>query len=85
MDLRGIGLEGGWIGFDGLRTGTGGGLLWVRWWTFGFLHHGVKLISSVRLTRTLQGLYRQWLLLFLLLLFWKNWKKTWSAMLHQIV
>jgi hypothetical protein len=27
MDLRGIGLEGGWIGFDGLRTGTGGGLL----------------------------------------------------------
>jgi hypothetical protein len=20
-----------WIGFDCLRTGTGGGLLWVRW------------------------------------------------------
>jgi hypothetical protein len=20
-----------WIGFDWLRTGTGGGLLWVRW------------------------------------------------------
>jgi hypothetical protein len=28
MDLREIGLEGGvWIGFDWLRTGTGGGLL----------------------------------------------------------
>jgi hypothetical protein len=21
---------------------TGGGVLWVRWWTFGFLHHGVS-------------------------------------------
>jgi hypothetical protein len=30
-----------WIGFDWLRTGSGGGLLWVRWWTFGFLRHGV--------------------------------------------
>jgi hypothetical protein len=27
MDLREIGLWGGWIGFDWLRTGTGGGLL----------------------------------------------------------
>jgi hypothetical protein len=27
MDLREIGLGGGWIGFDWLRTGTGGGLL----------------------------------------------------------
>jgi hypothetical protein len=35
MDLREIGL--GW-----LRTGTGGGLLWVRLWTFGFLRHGVS-------------------------------------------
>jgi hypothetical protein len=36
MDLREIGL-GVWIGFDWLRTGTGGGLLWVRlvwWWWF---------------------------------------------------
>jgi hypothetical protein len=49
MDLREIGL-GVWIGFGCLRTGTGGGLLWVRWWTFGFLRHGVsyiKLGSSV--------------------------------------
>jgi hypothetical protein len=36
---------GGWIGFDWLRTGTGGGLLWVRWWTFGFLRHGVSFIG----------------------------------------
>jgi hypothetical protein len=27
MDLRKIGLGGVWIGFDRLRTGTGGGLL----------------------------------------------------------
>jgi alpha-glucosidase (family GH31 glycosyl hydrolase) len=27
MDLREIGLWGVWIGFDWLRTGTGGGLL----------------------------------------------------------
>jgi hypothetical protein len=33
-----------WIGIDWLRTGTSGGLLWVRWWTFGFLHHGVSLL-----------------------------------------
>jgi hypothetical protein len=27
MDFRESGLEGGWIGFDWLRIGTGGGLL----------------------------------------------------------
>jgi hypothetical protein len=31
------------IGFDCLGTGTGGGLLWVRRWTFGFFRHGVFL------------------------------------------
>jgi hypothetical protein len=30
MDLREIGLGGVWIGFDRLKTGTGGGLLLVR-------------------------------------------------------
>ena len=25
-----------WIGWSWLRIGTGGGHLWVRWWTFGF-------------------------------------------------
>jgi hypothetical protein len=30
-----------WTGFDWLRIGTGGRLYWVRWWTFGFLRHGV--------------------------------------------
>jgi hypothetical protein len=43
MDLKETGLgRGVLIGFDWLRTGTGGGLLWVRWWTFGFLRHGVS-------------------------------------------
>jgi hypothetical protein len=30
------------VGFNWLRIGTDGGLLWVRWWTFGFLRHGVS-------------------------------------------
>jgi hypothetical protein len=34
-----------WIGFDWLRTGTGGVLLWVWWWTFGFLRLGVSWLS----------------------------------------
>jgi hypothetical protein len=34
------------IGFDWFRTGTGGGLLWVRWWTFGFLRHGVSYMIT---------------------------------------
>jgi hypothetical protein len=35
------------IVFDCLRTGTGGGLLWVRWWTFGFLRHGVSFRTII--------------------------------------
>jgi hypothetical protein len=35
-----------WTGFDWLRTGIGGGLLWVRWWTFGFLRHGVSFYRN---------------------------------------
>jgi hypothetical protein len=31
-----------WIGFNWLRIGTVGGLLWVWWWTYGFLRHGVS-------------------------------------------
>jgi hypothetical protein len=31
-----------WIGFDCLMMGTGGGLLWVWWWTFCFLRHRVS-------------------------------------------
>jgi hypothetical protein len=35
MDLREIGW-GTWTGSIWLRVGTGGGLLWIRWWTFEF-------------------------------------------------
>jgi hypothetical protein len=35
MDLREIGIEGR-TGFSWLRIGSSGGLLWTRWWTFGF-------------------------------------------------
>jgi hypothetical protein len=39
-------LIGVWSAFTGLRIGTVGGLLWMRWWTFGFWHPGVQLVSS---------------------------------------
>jgi hypothetical protein len=41
MNLREIGWE-VWSGFTWLRIGTVGGLLWMRWWTFGFCPHGVS-------------------------------------------
>jgi hypothetical protein len=41
MDLREIGW-GVWSGFVRLRIGTVGGLLWMRWWTFGFCRHGAS-------------------------------------------
>jgi hypothetical protein len=31
-----------WSRFTWLRIGTVGGLLWTRWWTFGFWRHGVS-------------------------------------------
>ena len=37
--------EGTWTGSILLRIGTGGGLLWRRWWTFGF--HKMRRISWV--------------------------------------
>jgi hypothetical protein len=44
MDPREF-VGGVWSGFTWLRIGIAGGLLWVRWWTFGFWRHGVSLIS----------------------------------------
>jgi hypothetical protein len=41
MDLREID-RGVWSGFTWLRIGNSGGLLWARWWTFGFWRHGVS-------------------------------------------
>jgi hypothetical protein len=43
MDLTEIGWR-LWSGFTWLRIGTGGGLLWMRWWTFGFWRHGVSYV-----------------------------------------
>jgi hypothetical protein len=44
MDLREVGW-GAWTGSIWLRIGTGGGLLWIRWWTFGF--HKMRGVSWV--------------------------------------
>jgi hypothetical protein len=35
-------LVAGWSGFTWLRIGIIGGLLYMRWRTFGFWHHGVS-------------------------------------------
>jgi hypothetical protein len=48
MDLRETGW-GGWIGSDWLRIETGGELLWIRWWTFGFLRHGISYLHTIYL------------------------------------
>jgi hypothetical protein len=37
--------EGVYNGSSWLRIGTSGGLLWIRWWTFGFWRHGVSFFS----------------------------------------
>jgi hypothetical protein len=41
MDFTCLGVWlGVWRGFSWLGIGTSGGLLWKRWWTFGFCWHG---------------------------------------------
>jgi hypothetical protein len=40
-----------WSGFTWLRMGIIGGLLWLRWWTFGFWRHGVSGINAVACIR----------------------------------
>jgi hypothetical protein len=36
-----------WSGFTWLRIGAVGGLLWMRWWTFGFWRHGASKLVFV--------------------------------------
>jgi hypothetical protein len=38
------GFWGEWCGFNWLKIEVGGGLLWMRWWTFGFWRRGVSCI-----------------------------------------
>jgi hypothetical protein len=42
-----------WIGFDWLRIGTGGELLWIRRWTFGFLLHRIRYMRLDRIHETI--------------------------------
>jgi hypothetical protein len=44
MDLRESGWGGVWSGFTWLRIGIVGGLLWMRWWTFGLWRHGLSYV-----------------------------------------
>jgi len=39
MDLQEVGWS-AWTGLIWLRIGTGGWLLWMRWWTFGSIKCG---------------------------------------------
>jgi hypothetical protein len=39
---------GGWSGFNWLRIGIVGGMLWVRWWTLGFWRHGVSFLHLLK-------------------------------------
>jgi hypothetical protein len=43
MDLRKICL-GFWSGFTWFRIGIAGGLLWTRWWNFGFCRHKISYL-----------------------------------------
>jgi 1-acyl-sn-glycerol-3-phosphate acyltransferase len=50
MDLGETGGEGGLrSGFTWLRTGIVGGLLWMRWWTFGFWRREMSELVNIRL------------------------------------
>jgi hypothetical protein len=41
-------LRGEWNEFSWLRIGAGGGLLWVRWWFFGFWRHLDTTAASLK-------------------------------------
>jgi hypothetical protein len=57
MDLREIGWDGKvWTGSVWLRTGTSGGFLWTRWWTFDFLKNAGNIPSGCTLGSFLEGL-----------------------------
>jgi hypothetical protein len=43
-------VRGVWSGFTWLGIGTVGGLLWMRWWIFGFWHHGVSQLVILRVS-----------------------------------
>jgi hypothetical protein len=55
-------------GFTWLRIGTVGGLLCMRWWTFGFWRHGV---SYYHIVRTYTGKPLLWNFSF-------SWRRMWS-------
>jgi hypothetical protein len=58
MDLGEIGW-GVWSGFTWLRIEIVGGLLWMRWWTFGFWHHGVSWLVNASVKRNRNPRQRQ--------------------------
>jgi hypothetical protein len=55
MDLQAVGGVVG-TGWSRLRIGTGGGPLWVRWWTFGFQKYGGFLDSLQNQLASQEGL-----------------------------
>jgi hypothetical protein len=82
MDLRKI----GWDGMDwsiGLRMGTSGGLLWIRWWTSGF--H--KMLGSSRVAAQFaasqEGLscMREWVSEWVIIYYRFTWRVS-NVQLH---
>jgi hypothetical protein len=45
-----------WTGSIWLRTGTSGGLLWTRWWTFGFLEIAGNFLNGWTIAAYQEGL-----------------------------
>jgi hypothetical protein len=58
-------LDGVWIGFYWLTIGTGGDLLWMRWWIFGFLRRGVSNMPYFDKNATLGSLLHAFTILIL--------------------
>jgi hypothetical protein len=83
-----------WTGFNWLRTGTSGGLMWTRQWTFGFhKRRGISwvaewLLASQKVVRTMEGDYR-WVNIWITDinggsgLFWVSWRNGGKPWIHS--
>jgi hypothetical protein len=79
-----------WSGFAWFGIGIGGGLLWTRWWTFGFWRHGLgyfvirELILPANVIVCCSYIYcdRMWILQSLLI---GSWDLHWEVQFWSFV